>query len=125
MVYIKPLAAAVFLATAGTAQASSCDVLATFFGQVVKASGAEIETDVFKGQLTAIQQAKGDCGGAIARMEDAQTYTHAIGAPLTPLQDYLRKDARFAVRVVGKGGKVKAIEFDIDAVGALRKRPTR
>lgn len=111
--------------TGQTAQASACEALAIFFQNVVKASKAELKPETFKKQVTDIQRSKGTCEEALARLRDTKTYTHRIGAPLTPLQEYLVNDAKFTVDVVGKGDKIEVIEFDIDAVGALRRRPTR
>ncbi|MEO0670025.1 MAG: hypothetical protein AAFZ99_19080 [Pseudomonadota bacterium] len=113
------------LTAAPAAQADPCAALAQFFVRVVDASGAEYDGAVLKKQAAVMTQDKQACAEAVAVMADSGTYTHAVGAPLSPLENYLVKDARFAVDVVGKGNTVKSIKFDIDAVGVLRRRPTR
>ncbi|MEL6888555.1 MAG: hypothetical protein AAFO86_07580 [Pseudomonadota bacterium] len=113
------------LTTASAAQADPCAALAQFFVRVVDASGAEYDGAVLKKQAAAMAQDKQACAEAVAIMADSGTYTHGIGAPLSPLENYLVKDARFAVDVVGTGHSIKFIEFDFDAVGVLRRRPTR
>lgn len=119
------LAVSVFFLAGQSAQAAPCAALADFFGRVVKASGAEVKPERFKEQVTSIKGAKKYCGPVVAQMADTQVYSHALGVPLQHLQEYLKDDARFEVRVIGRGDKVELIDFDIDEVGVLRRRPTR
>lgn len=122
----KVLLGLTFAACSGAVvQAAPCTALATFYGEVVQATGVDVKSATLKQEMTDIQSSGKACAQAIARMADARSYTHEIGAPLTRLRSYLEDDARFADRVVGGGEKVEAIQFDVEAVAVLRRRPTR
>ncbi|WP_299684180.1 hypothetical protein [uncultured Tateyamaria sp.] len=118
-------ATGVLLASSQMSQASPCQALATFFADVVEASGAEVKPERFKAQITEIRQCGKGCAAVTAQLADGGTYTHAIAGSVLPLEEYLHDDARFDVKVIGGGDKVEFIEFNMDTIAVLRRRPTR
>ena len=119
------LCAALLVGSGQMAHADACSALAIFFKDVGKATKAEVKPATVKAQMTELMRSDKTCVAAVARLSDDQFYTHEVGAPLTALQRYLSDDARFAVRIIGGGEKVEAIEFDVEQVAVLRRRPTR
>ena len=117
----------VFFSTSTMANDSDCEVLAKFYEQAVAATETKFDKSAFAKEVKGIFEQSEQCAETLYdfKVDGFFISNKAYPIEFTFLKEALVPEARFKLAIQTHKGKPMGIEFDIESVGALRKRPTR